>query len=576
MSVQYRLVHRLPARIVLLALAAMTVAVPVFGQDQAELERLNRQGYELLESFDPARGQVDERAFREAVLLFLAGKDKAKDDKRWVARFDFAIGLSLQRDGDWRQAVKSEPPTWWEDLLEQFDPKTRREETPARRAFLAAVRFYREVVTVFPDSAATWNNLGQVYSRLGLSARAKDSFEKAVKSADPKQQAVFQLNYADFLSENEEWRSAAREYAGPALQQPQNRASHERAVSAFILAGDGEGLAGYLWSSVRAGLVLRAQQGVIEALQSDVDWGDDFSGELMSILVVALSYEAYSPGEFGDTEVGKILAAFAGQPGEVGVCAEQIVALHDPEKLQPRRFQWWANRAGRRPPPRGVWPRDAFRKLIRSLGARARQEKNYPLAETYYELALHLTSREVDPVSLRGLVDLYMELNQIQKIGELADRYQEALVEGKGQAYRDSQLSQIFEYHRTLGELYAYLDRWGDRATVTSALFQLDRARSIGARLDENPDPTEQIYQGASRPQLHFTPDLAELLAKGYEKTGHPEAASTVRLEYAEKLLKIGQTARIESLIGKIEPSHLAADQKLRLDRIKAETRKPF
>ncbi len=575
MRTRFRFPRHLPVRLFGTALAILAATASILGQDTAELERLSRQGYALLEHFDPDRGELDAKAFREAVGVFSQGKEKAADDKRWLARFDFALGLSCQRAGDWRQSADSELPNWWDGLLRRIDPKVQPDETPARQAFRASVRHYRMVVANFPDSAATWNNLGQVYSRLGLAARAKDAFEKAVQSADPKQQPVFQLNYADFLSENEDWRSAAREYARPALQQPQNSASHQRAVSAFVLAEDGEGLAAYLWSAIRAGLVLRAQEGVAEALQSSVPWPDEIAGEFMSILAVALSYQTYPPGEFEETEIGRAVAGLAKRPGTLGVCAQEMVTLHNPLQLQPDRFQWWARHAESRPPVRGVWPRDAFRKLIRSLAAGARQAKDYRLAESYYDLALHLTSREVDPVALRGLVDLYIEQDQVGRIGELADRYQDDLVEGKLRAYRDSQLGQIFEYHRTLGELYAYLGRWGDRSTVTSALFQLDRARDIGSRLDEEPDPADQIYQGAMRPAPHFTPEMAELLATGFEETDQPEAAIETRLEYAERLLKLGQTSKIDSIIGKIDDSRLASDQKLKLERIKVESRKP-
>jgi hypothetical protein len=183
-------------------------------------------------------------------------------------------------------------------------------------------------------------------------------------------------------------------------------------------------------------------------------------------------------------------------------------------------------------------------------------------AEAYYRLAADFNPEEPDALAFRQLVNLRIQQGRSDQVSALAEEYEDVLLRAKGQAYRASQLRKIFEYHQTLGELYGYLGRWGDQSTVTSAIFQLDRARSLARNFKTEAPGSELV----------FSPELTNLLATGYERTGQPQKSVEVRLEEAEGFERSGNTNAVQKVIQPIDATVLTPRDQNRLERLQEKT----
>ena len=172
-------------------------------------------------------------------------------------------------------------------------------------------------------------------------------------------------------------------------------------------------------------------------------------------------------------------------------------------------------------PPRGIWPRDAFRGLIRSLGNWQQHSGSLSRAESFYRLSIDLNRREIDPIACLALADLYISQDRVSDVDRLMNQLGPELFYGKAAAYRGSQWQKIYEFHRTLGLLYSYLKRWGDSGNPASAIFQLEHAMQAAARLNVRPEPR-----------------LVDNLATAYENSTQFERGSSLRLRYAEEFIQ--------------------------------------
>lgn len=173
-------------------------------------------------------------------------------------------------------------------------------------------------------------------------------------------------------------------------------------------------------------------------------------------------------------------------------------------------------------------------------------------AEGYYLIALNVSEAELDLQAILSLANLYLAAGDSARVENLITQYSARLYGGKGAAYRHGLWKNIFEYHRVLGTIYAILERWGSSNDVTSAIFQLERARAAvreyNSKLDDSGDP------------LRFDPMQVNLLARAYAATGQEPLAVRLRLEMAENYLDERADLDAHQVLQPLEDSGLPSE----------------
>ncbi len=455
---------------------------------------------------------------------------------------------ALRAFQDLLEAAKRSGNKEWEGDCYFYLGLTRQQQAEARgwgteTVSLAkeAEAFYEAALRIRPDSAPILNNLAQVYLRTGRKDRAAGLMNKAILLGG-KQQPFYTMNYAEYLAGSGDWRGARDNYGKVLEAQPENLEAHNRLVK-LDLGHDQTHLADYLWEIVKKGQVLRAQKTVVNIL-SEGTW-KGAKEELIAIVAASLSKQYYEPAGYSQMDIAAQLEKVGRDPS-IGLGVAELRHLHE-GGMDPSRYPWWGKRAvDSRDPPRGIWPRDAFRQLIRSLGNW--YEKGDPgLAEQYYLLSANLSETEIDPTALLALADLYVTQERKADLDRLAREYVFRLFTGKGRAYRHSQVDRIFEFHRALGVIYGYLEQWGASDVPTSAVFQLEHAREIARR-----------RRGED---LVFEPRLVALLAMAYERKSPPEPERSVqlRLEFAESYLQQKKERDAAEILKPLDPNRLPA-----------------
>lgn len=430
-------------------------------------------------------------------------------------------------------------------------------ESDRRQGLLQrSARLYDAYLEAHPDSGAAVNNLAKVYAALGWGDTAAELFEQALDLEDDKQ-GLYLKNYAEFLVDAGRWEEAKEVYSRLVREQPLSPELQKTVAKRFGEAGIQQ-LADYLWQLLDAGYARQAAGEALDALALG-DGSENDRVELLTVVCAALSRISYAPGRFSDLGFTEPLSALASDP-EIGPGAVEIVKLHDIEDLDPGRYEWWAYRSNPNDDPaRGVWPTDAFRALARSLGGRYRQLGEPGPAESYYRLAADLERHEVDPAAIRDLVQLYIEEDRLAKVNRLAEEYEDRLFEAKGEAYRNSRLRKIFEYHRTLGELYTTIGRWGDSSEIDSAIFQLEHAQQKSREIEGR--------AGGTPPERYrFSPDMVNMLATCYVATNQTSKSYELRVDEAQRFQRQGDEQAVRKIIEPIRDEELPAGIRSQID----------
>lgn len=390
---------------------------------------------------------------------------------------------------------------------------------------------YREVLALKPDSAATYNNLAKLREGRGDTDKALAYFRRAVSIDDPNN-SFYRHQYAQLLKQTGDNAEAARQFQLVALDQPDAVQAHQEVVDYFLTDGQSNAtrFAGYLWDVLESGEPLRAAEAAIQGLK--VGGFDRSTGlELMTIVAAALGRPTITEEQAHQVrdELRRLAA------GYLEPCIEELERLYASPAGE---FPWWAEEGSPYDePPRGVWRREAFRGVARNLGRRSELTREFEKAEAYYRAAATLHPEGLDPLAFEALVKLYARTEQIDRIEELANdpRYVRQLFRQKNEFYRRGQLEKIYNYHVTLGHIYGALakqDRrwWGDSETPGSAVFQLERAVTIGREVDK-------IDVGA-----------VQLLA-GYYSENQPGRDIELRLDTARRLAEADRPAAARKIV---------------------------
>lgn len=489
-----------------------------------------------------ARAALAQEEYETAYSLFQESlaQAEARDDAKQTADQLFYLGLTRQ------QAAQASS-----------------DETVRRRLWAESAAYYRRALELRPTSASTHNNLARVLLAQNDEAGALEALRQAVALPDARQ-PFYMKNYADLLLQTGRWQDACRFYAQSAAAQPDNEAIHQTLIE-VCLAHDRHLLGYYFWDLLDAGQVLQVQRSAFDMLERD-GWEDADKIEFLSMIAVCLSRQFYPPPSFREHPPARRLRRLARDPA-VGPGAAQLLRLHDARDLRPENFDWWRGRGNLwSGPRRGVWAETAFRQLIRSLASRHQNAGRDDLAEAYYELAAEFNPEEPDTDALIHLAEYYSNEQRLDKLARLMQRHESNLFSAKGAAYSASQVDKIYQFHATLGTIYAHLGQWGDGARLNSAIFHLEHALEVSQHAKNARD---------ANPSGPLQPQLVDLLAQGYEKQNQPAQAVRLRLNTTEEFVRAGDTLSAEQVFRPIKdkpiPAALDPNTRARWEKFNAE-----
>ena len=469
-------------------------------------------------------------------------------------------------------------------------------EPRKERALEQSARLYTIYLESRPDTSTVVNNLAKVYEQLGWPDQAMELYEKAIAQSDSRQ-GLYLTNYAELLDNLEKWDDATQVYTRLVQEQPLSHSQQISLAARYAERGLNE-LAGYVWQLIDAGGSWQVADLALSALAESKEQDARSRQELITAVSVALSRMNPESERYAELGFDQRLRAL-GDDSQIGEGASEIVMLKvvirralamarnselDLERfealrqrLEPEHYHWWGQRV--RPdmePKRGVWPADGFRDLIRSFGVRAQQVANlvssdkrkaseyYRLAESYFQLAADLQMAEVDPAAVRNLVRLKVETDKLPEVKDVLEKYEGRLFEGKGGAIRRNQLKKTFEYHKTLGDLYTQMDRWGDSSSAQSAIFQLEHARDKSHQIEDQ--------SGGALPEAYrFTPDMVDMLDAAYQANDESIKGERLRIEEAERYQMQGETEAVREVLEPLNNKQLQdVDLQTRRDEITA------
>lgn len=417
----------------------------------------------------------------------------------------------------------------------------------------AAIAAYHQVLALKPDSASTYNNLAKLHQSQGNQEEALSSYQKAI-AIDDENQPFYRQQYAKALASAGRNDEAYKQYEQLALEVPEATSAQRVVLDRFIAdaPGSGDELVRFLWVDLRNEQALRAAESALKALQNAT-----FEPRIQFDLVTVVGAAMSRPGVSAEQNK-RLLRSLARLDNEIlSRCVDELVSLNrEPEGDYP----WWAERGSARRDPRvGIWPRDAFRGVARTLGWRAELAGEYELAERYYRTAATLSDDELDPKAFESLVRLYAGRGQTDKLEALASdgTMLRRVFQQKGDAYRRGHLEAIYQYHVTLGYLFGNLAKqdpkwWGDSETPASAVFQLERAMAVGKQIDartRRDDPPRGTRGSEQKEQkAHVDVGVVSLLSNYYDKNDQARSRE-LRLETAARLRAVNNNAHARQVL---------------------------
>ena len=518
-------------------------ATSVAAQTRTTEEQVSRASSITVEN-RPVVEQVPNISSRPAVNLTLARQvsiGKAALDKKDynLARENFSEGLSAARVAGDQQAETRF--LFYDGLASQKAGEASGDQGSLRNA----IERYQQVLERKPDSGATMVNLAEVHSRLSETNEAERLYRQAIQLNDARR-PVYQTAYAGFLESQGRNKDARRLYTNLLKQDPFNQVARKALTDYYTGANaDWSQLKSYLWNLVQSGETDQSIDVALDALANRTSAQDSDEG-LLTIIAASLSRKVGLAEGFLESSTARSLWKFS-RHTTIGDGVRELFGVYraltnidkagdgtgrrDYEMLD---LSWWI----RGDPDERTSPRNVMRQLLRTLGDRYLQRSKYLVAELCYEKAITFTPGNPDPAAIRDLVNLYAQLGEVDKIKEIADEYEFPLFQGKGRAYRDSELENIYQYHRTLAQIYGYLAEksgdWGSSDQSNSAIFQLEHAISVGTRLDrmQGDDPGQHTN--------HIDPGLVDRLATAYAETGSRQRSDELRLEMARHYGSVG------------------------------------
>lgn len=445
------------------------------------------------------------REFEMAFQIFQEGFVLADsiEDNKWQANLLFYMGLTRQQQA------------------EDSNEKIKRKEY-----FELAISEYKRLLQLQPNSGVAKNNLAQIYSQLGEKDKAEQLYKEAIELEDQKE-PFYVMNFAEFLSTTGNQERAIDYYNIVLTKQPENVHAYQKLIDIYS-ATDSSKLLPFFWEDLNNGYVIRTQKSALESLNK-IKWFEREKEELLTIIVVCLSKQYYDPRIFLDSDVYLVLEK-SETDQSIGDGIKELFDLHFISDLSNSNFNWWRHKI--KPyyeAPRGVWPGEGFMMLMRSIGDWYRYNGKYKESEMIYLLSAEF-SYEPDSESLLRLTDLYLTIDDMNKLEILVNKYIPRLFDIKRIAYEKGDVKKIYYLHRALGVIYANLKQWGNESIVTSAIFQLEHAIKTIRIINSSAEKEED--------KINLEPRLVSLLADGYNHNGDSVKAFSVRIEAAQEYIQ--------------------------------------
>lgn len=532
-----------------LALAAALPGLPLGAQQ--------REPQAPRVAYRPADGPAPEEPGR-------SGRDAREAGRFSEARVELEKALAVASRLETRSRLQYDLA-----LTEQLDAEAHGND-PAKLE--RAISLYLEVLKARPRSAATRLSLARAHEELGKHEVAVGLYRRAAELEGP-DRPFYQRKLAEYLERRGDAAGAQALYEELALAEPPSREAQELLRSRLLgqRESDPAALPTYGWKLVSAGQGQRAATLALDALEQS--WPADTRPELLALLAAGLARGPLDAREFLASPLAGRLEGLA-RDAQVGPGVEQLLDLlaaapraGTPAELADR-LSWWRERGQRfEDAPRGLWPREAIRRLLSALGRWQEQGGASQAAAAYYRGAALLVPDDPDPDAAHRLIDLAIAGNDLAGVERVVQELEGPLFDGKGAAYRNSQLAKVYEFHATLGSLYGYLASkgrrpWGEPWDPHSALFQLEHARDVGRDLDARQPGT------VSTRSLHLEPNTVDYLAQAYVATGGAGGraqANELRLESAERFATAGDVPAQAQVLKPVVSDQLSAPQKERL-----------
>jgi tetratricopeptide (TPR) repeat protein len=466
----------------------------------------------------------------------------------------------------------------FQQAVARQQPHPGKAATSRTEALEDAVRLYDEYLEGNPKSGTALNNLGRALEDLGQFDAAAESYRKAIDLKDSRR-LFYMENLARTLDKNGDPGGASRVYRVLAKEQPLAEAPHALLMDRYP-SDDSEELPGYLWELLDAGQAERACLGALEALTRLGTNLQKHTTELLTVVTVGLSGMMYDPAGIADTEAGRKLKDLSQQP-RWGMCAKQILDLHQDAGV-PDQYKCWH---GSEPKPSvGVAPSEGFRTLARSIGRRYREmgeaarisdpagavPKVFDRASEYFRLALDLNGKsDVDPVAFTELIRLEVSRDNLKAVSNLAKAYKKPFFIEKSEAYSRNETETIYQFHKSLGEMYAVLGIWGDSSKPASAIFQLEHAREVSDALTLKQSTKSHGEPAVTSPkEYRFSPEMTDLLALSYEGAGQSAKVLPLRLEQAERYERAGDRTAARKVLAPVRAVTPPQELKPRFDKV--------
>jgi predicted negative regulator of RcsB-dependent stress response len=472
----------------------------------------------------------------------------------------FNLGLSLARE---RADTDAETRfIFYSGLAYQQAAENRSDSGYLRRA----ERAYSQVLRRKPDSGSTMVNLARVLAQLGRTDEASKLFQRAIRLDDDRQPA-YMTAYAAFLESTGDHKGSRRFYLHLLQQDPFNLAARE-ALSNYYLdpSTAWPELKTYLGQLIKSGEIDLSINLALQALATRTSTEENEG--LLSIVATGLSRKTGLAESFLESPAAASLLKFSGS-ASIGEGVRQLLGVYlalaaisdqrstaDISADTGIELSWWT----RNDPDDALNPRDSMRKLLRALGGLYAQREKYAVAELCYQTAATFTQNDPDPAAIRDLVKLYAMKGEEQKIEQIADRFVFDLFKGKGDAYRNQELEKIYQYHRTLGQIYGHMAEksgdWGSSDKVNSAIFQLEHALQVGRELDRKQANLPQ------RSDRYVDPGLVHRLATAYEATSSQKRGDDLRLTAAKRYQLAGDERAKNFVLKPVQVSRLDTSDK--------------
>jgi len=389
--------------------------------------------------------------------------------------------------------------------------------------------------------AAAWNNCAQIYAALGDDERAADFFERAV-AAENDMASFYRANFGTFLASRGNTSAAIQMYRSALERTPDDTVTEAKLLALYR----DKRVAEYLWNLVGRNELDRARNLAVANLERDLEEG--VQRDLLAILAVALARQHVSPDEFAPV-IARLRPLVERAAIAKGV--RELRQLYGGAAFDAASYSWWRSAGPERSLPAVDSPL-AFSTLACELGQQARKTSPEK-AERYFRLALDV-SGGLDPEPFILLPELLYSSGRKEDLKVFSDAYREQMMAMKGAAYRRGDWRSVYRYHVALGTIYARLGWDGDVNDPRSAIYHLERARTV-------------------LPSIVIDPRSVDLLAKSYARAD-PESGKDlqVRIEVAEEYARAGRTASAKRVLEPAVNDPRAAQDvnKVRIDKLRA------